>query len=172
MSADEVQRLLDEVFDQAIVYHGFTDYMRDYEIYVYCTADPSTGIEPETVRLLFKHCVAATFSTAVSPETWSQSLDDRLTDYEPGVDLDGYVWGVKWQVMYPGGTYVPDSATAAEWSESLGLKFHEVRIETNGHNMNLVFAELLSEVVQPGHAPFRVEAAGPDCKMPWGSSPD
>ena len=27
-----LQSLLDEVFDQALVYHGFTDYMRDYEI--------------------------------------------------------------------------------------------------------------------------------------------
>jgi hypothetical protein len=25
-----MQAALDEVFDQAVVYHGFTDYMRDY----------------------------------------------------------------------------------------------------------------------------------------------
>jgi hypothetical protein len=27
-----VQVLLDNIFDQAMVYHGFTDYMRDYEL--------------------------------------------------------------------------------------------------------------------------------------------
>ncbi len=168
MEGAEVQRLLDEVRDQAIVFHGFVDYMRDYEIYLYCTADPKTGIAPETIRLLFKNCVAANSRTALTREIWTRSLDDRLIDYERGVDLDGYVWGVKWQAMYPGGTVVADSPAAADWSESLGLPFHEVEIATNGHNLNLVFSDLVSSVVEPGYSPFTVETAGPDFKMPWG----
>jgi hypothetical protein len=35
-----LQRQLDEVFDQVVVYHGFVDYMRDYEVIVFVTADP------------------------------------------------------------------------------------------------------------------------------------
>ncbi len=81
MDESEIERQLTDVFDQGIVYHGFADYMRDYEIYVYCTADPRTGISPETVRLLFKNCVVANIETALSVETWQMSLDDRLIDY-------------------------------------------------------------------------------------------
>ena len=40
MDAAGVQSLLDEAFDQAIVHHGFVDYMRDYGVVLYCTADP------------------------------------------------------------------------------------------------------------------------------------
>ena len=38
---------LDNIFDQALIFHGFTSYMRDYEMFAYCTADPRTGIAPE-----------------------------------------------------------------------------------------------------------------------------
>lgn len=168
MEAAEVQRLLDEVFDQAVVYHGFADYMRDYEIYLYCTADPRTGITPETVRLLFKNCVVADIRTALPAKTWACSLDERLIDYESGVDLDGYVWGVKWHEMYPGGQLVGGSAVASEWSEALGLQFHEAQITTNAHTMRLVFSDLVSTVVEPGYSPFTVTRSGPDFKIPLG----
>ncbi|WP_455737815.1 YxiG-like protein [Amycolatopsis japonica] len=64
----------------ALVFHGFTDYMRDYDMLVMATADPRTGIRPEFLRYRFKHCVRA----AVTPETWSRSLDDWLVDFEQG----------------------------------------------------------------------------------------
>jgi hypothetical protein len=38
------------VLDQAIVFHGFADYMRDYEVFIYATSDPRTGIRPEHLR--------------------------------------------------------------------------------------------------------------------------
>ena len=59
MDPAELKRALDDVFDQAIVYHGFTDYMRDYEVVFYCTADPRTGVASAYVRFRFKHCVVA-----------------------------------------------------------------------------------------------------------------
>jgi hypothetical protein len=160
--------LLDEVFGQAVVYHGFADYMRDYEIYLYCTADPRTGITPETVRLSFRNCVVADIRTALPAKTWAGSLDERLIDYESGVDLDGYVWGVKWHEMYPGGKLVEASDAASEWSEALGLLFHEARITTNAHTIRLVFTELVSTVVEPGYSPFTVTRSGPDFKIPLG----
>ncbi len=103
MDRTQIQAAFDEVLDQAIVFHSFTAYMRDYEVIVYATADPRTGIRPEHVRLLFQHCVQVTTRTAVPPDVWRRSLDERLIDYATGVDLDGYVWGVNWQALYPAG---------------------------------------------------------------------
>jgi hypothetical protein len=42
-----IKAAFDAVFDQAVMFHGFTDYMRDYDIFVYATADPRTGIAPQ-----------------------------------------------------------------------------------------------------------------------------
>ncbi len=39
---EDIQRTLDSVFDQALVFHGFADHMRDYDVFVHCTADPRT----------------------------------------------------------------------------------------------------------------------------------
>ncbi|HEV7760866.1 MAG TPA: hypothetical protein VGO78_17795 [Acidimicrobiales bacterium] len=44
VTGDEVQRLLNDVFDQALLHHGCTDDRRDYELVVHCTADPRTGL--------------------------------------------------------------------------------------------------------------------------------
>ena len=162
----EIQAAFDDVFDQSLLFHGFADYMRDYEVFIYAAADPRTGIRPEHLRYRFTHCVRVSITSAVAPETWERSLDERLVDYEQGRDLDGYVWGVKWQVLYPGMKLVPDSAEAQRWSRELGLPFHEAVIETNGHNVSLIFSDLTSQTVQPGYAPFVVPESGPDFKIP------
>src|SRR5262245_29860597 len=104
MTLDRLRRDLDEVTDHAILYHGFTDYMRDYEVVIYATSDPRTEIPPVYLRYLFKYCVEAIVVSAVSEESWRQSLDDRLIDDDTGRDMNGYVWGVKWQDNYPGAT--------------------------------------------------------------------
>jgi hypothetical protein len=156
VDSSEIQAAFDEVSDQWIVFHGFADYMRDYEAFTYATADPRSGIRPEHLRYCFKHCVRATVTSAVPPVVWQQSLDERLIDYEQGRDLDGYVWGVKGAVLYPGMKLVLDSADAQRWSNELGLPFYEVAIETNGHNVSLVFSDLTVQTVDPGYAPFVV----------------
>ena len=91
MDTAQLKADLDNVFDQALNFHGFTAYMRDYEMFTYCTVDPRTGIAPEHLRYLFKLCVIAEVETALSEEIWSRSLDERLIDYDLGKDLDGYV---------------------------------------------------------------------------------
>ena len=156
MNLDRLRKQLDEVTDHAILYHGFTDYMRDYEIVIYATADPRTGIPPVHLRYLFKYCVEAIVISAVSAESWRQSLDDRLINYDTGRDMNGYVWGVKWQDNYPGATIVMDSLRASNWRESIGIEFHEVRFETNGHNITLVFSELDVVELHDGYSPFTV----------------
>ncbi|MFF2214437.1 YxiG-like protein [Streptomyces antibioticus] len=152
MDTAVLEQLLDEACDHAVVHHGHTDYMRDYEVVVHATADPRTGIAPAYLRYLFRYCVEARCETSVPPDIWRESLDDRLIDHETAADLDGYVWGVKWHCLYPGATVLPVSDVARRWSEVLGIDFHEVRMETNAHTLTLVFSELqVSEI--PTHPP-------------------
>lgn len=162
----DIQTAFDDVLDQAIVFHGFADYMRDYDVFIYATADPRTGIAPQHLRYRFKYCVRATAVSAVAPQVWRESLDDRLLDDDQGRDLDGYVWGVKWQNLYPGMRLVTDSAETGHWSRLLGIPFYEAAIETNGHNLSLIFADLMVDVIGHGHAPFLVPNDGPDFQSP------
>jgi hypothetical protein len=152
-----LEQLLDDAFDTAVVYHGYTCYMRDYEVIVYATADPRTGIEPAHLRYLFKYCVEARCQTTVRPDTWRISLDERLIDHETDVDLDGYVWGVKWHGLYPGATILPESETTRRWTQAVGIDFHEVRLETNAHSLTLVFSDLQVSEVPTGYAPFTTD---------------
>ncbi|WP_256122586.1 hypothetical protein [Streptomyces sp. LUP47B] len=131
--------------------------MRDYEVIVYATADPRTGITPSYRRYLFRYCVEARCETSVPAETWGRSLDDRLIDHETGVDLDGYVWGVKCHCLYPGAKLLPESEATRRWSTAVGIDFHEVRVETNAHNLSLLFSDLQVSEVPVGYAPFVTE---------------
>ncbi|MEU2296874.1 YxiG-like protein [Streptomyces antibioticus] len=145
MDTAVLEQLLDEALDHAVVHHGYTDYMRDYEVVVYATADPRTGVAPAYLRYLFRYCVEARCETSVPPDIWRVSLDDRLIEQETAADLadlDGYVWGVKWHCLYPGATVLPASEAGRRWSEALGIDFHEVRMETNAHTLTLVFSDL------------------------------
>ena len=151
-----LQQTLDEIFDKALVYHGYTDYLRDYELIVYLTADPRTGTMPVYRRYLFRYCVEARCRSTVRPDDWKVSLDDRRIRHDTGSDLDGFVWGVKWHALSPGATVVTDSAAATLWSGAIGIPFHEIRIGTNAHEITLVCSELAVSVLPPGYAPFRL----------------
>ncbi|WP_326692257.1 MULTISPECIES: hypothetical protein [unclassified Streptomyces] len=157
MDAAVLEQMLEETFDQAVVHHGFTNYMRDYEVFVYATADPRTGVGPAYLRHLFRYCVEARCETSVSAETWRGSLDERLIDHETGVDLDGYVWGVKWHCLYPGAKVLPESEATRRWSREVGIDFHEVLIETNAHRLTLTFSDLQVSKVAIGYAPFTTD---------------
>ena len=171
VGTEDIKRALDEVFDQALVFHGFADHMRDYDLYIHATADPRTGIAPEHLRYRFTHCVRATATTAVGRDVWPRSLGDEFIDYEEWLragEPEGYVWGVKWQVLYPGMRLMPDSDETRSWSAQLGLPFHEVLIETNGHDITLVFSDLRVSTIPSGTAAFVVPPSGPDGKFPLG----
>ena len=101
-------------------------------------------------------CVEATTRTALRAETWRRSQDERLIDHETAADLDGFVWGVKWQPLYPAFELVPDSSRARMWSRSLAMDFHELRVASNAHEISLVFADLVVEKIDDGYAPFVV----------------
>jgi hypothetical protein len=159
MDTAVLEQMLDETFDHAVVHHGYTNYMRDYEVVVHATADPRTGITPSHRRYLFRYCVEARCETSVPAETWRVSLDDRLVESESGTgaDPDGYVWGVKWHCLYPGAKLLPESEATRHWSNALGVDFHEVRMETNAHNLTLLFSALQVSEVPLGYTPFVTE---------------
>ncbi|GHH74881.1 YxiG-like protein [Promicromonospora soli] len=168
MDEQQIRQAFDEVLDQALVFHGFTDYMRDYDLYIYATADPRTGIEPEHIRYRFTHCVRATVTTTVRRDVWLYSQDDDLIDYDAWIESgerEAYVWGVKWQALYPGMQLIPASPEAQEWSIDMGRPFHEALIETNGHNLSLIFSGLEITKIAPGASPFVVPTSGPDAKF-------
>ncbi|MEU6197926.1 hypothetical protein [Streptomyces sp. NPDC047061] len=157
MDTAVLEQMLDETFDHAVVHHGYSNYMRDYEVIVYAAADPRTGITPSHLRYLFRYCVEARCETSVPAKTWRISLDDRLIDHKTGIDLDGYVWGVKWHSLYPGARLLPESEGARRWSKALGIDFHEVCMETSAHNLTLLFSDLQVSEVPVGYAPFVTE---------------
>ena len=125
--------------------------MRDYELIVENHVGPA---EPGTYSYLFRYCVEAHVSTPLSGAIYRESLDDRLIDYESGKDLNGYVWGVNWSLLYPGWSLISPSQKAAKWGKEIGIEFHEVVIESNAYTIALVFSELtitkLSEQVSQG----------------------
>jgi hypothetical protein len=46
---------------------------------------------------------------------------------------------------YPGATLVADSPIARDWATAVGIDFHKVRIETDAHDLTLVFSDLRVE---------------------------
>ena len=153
MTGQELEALMEDfdVFDNALLYHAYKDYMRDYELIVQVHVGPA----PQgTYSYLFRYCVEADVRTSLPASIYRQSLDERLIDYDTGKDLDGYVWGVKWSALYPGWKRNPTSERAASWSADVGMEFHEVEVETNAYLLTLVFADLgiqkLSDHVDAG----------------------
>jgi hypothetical protein len=153
-----MQQAFDASFDEAFIFHAFTDYMRD-GVYVYNHAPPSTDAQASFVRWLFTGCVEARVTSTVTDEAWPRSLDDRLVNCDPGDPFDGrgFMWSVRWQCLYPGATIIQESALAAAWTRRIGVPFHEAAIETNVHAIQLVYMDLEVSEVPAGHAPFSVE---------------
>src|SRR4249920_1081891 len=160
MDGSEIQSALDHFFDDALVYHGYADFYRDYDLFVSISSDPRTGIPPQEMRYRFKYCVEASVRTTLDASIWRASLDERLVGREMRSDLKGHVWGVRWQVLYPGGRVIEGSDRARAWATAIGIDFHEVEIETNAHLINLVASDLDVTQVDPGFAPFVV--SGPE----------
>jgi hypothetical protein len=146
MTIDEIRKALQEpLFDSSIVRHGFAPFLRDYDIVA--------EINKCQFLYRFSHCTSATVTTAVSDRAWQKSWEDIYTDYSAwngSGGPEGYVWGVCYSDAYPGATYVDNSVPAKEWANRLGHPMHEVRIETNGHNLDLVFHDLRVREISEG----------------------
>ena len=143
------------LFDQAVVEHGFTRHLRDYDVMVDRIASaPKGALDAATdrhsyvearYRYRFTHCVTMTVETKVTDETWRVSWDDHFTDldaWKRAGEPEGFVFGVCWADAYPGGQLVEDSALAHDWSQRLGQLMHEAVIETSAYTLRLVFHNL------------------------------
>ncbi|THA85744.1 hypothetical protein [Streptomyces sp. A0592] len=151
MDTSVLQQTLNVTIGHLVVHHGYTPYMRDYELVIYVWDGPQG---PSYRRYLFRYCVEARCETFLPTDTWRASLDDRLLDRETAdPDLGGYVWGAKYHEMY-GAELRRGSEAAHRWSKAIGIDFHEVHIETNAHDLTLLFSELEVSEVPVGYAPF------------------
>jgi hypothetical protein len=161
MDSAELAAQLDELFDCELVHHGFTSYMRDYELIVYQSADPRSGVAPRHLRFLFRCCPEASVTSMLTPETWACSLDDRLLDqHHVTMQSSGYVWGVHAQALYPAAAVVDHSDRARWWTEQVGVPFHEVEVPANAHHIRIVFTKLEVSEVAVGWTPFTVGQPG------------
>jgi hypothetical protein len=159
----DLDTVLAQLFDRELIFHGFTPYMRDYEMVVYESVDPNPkyGLVPRHLRFLYRNCTEAVVRSRVRPDVWSRSLsDDLLITRHVSAESTGYVWGVEAQEIYPGATVVQQSERAAYWTDRVGIVFHEARIEANAQTIALVFAEVSVEEVAENYTPFSITAAG------------
>jgi hypothetical protein len=118
VKVSEIQEALERgnLFDAAIVRHGFTPYLRDYDLIAYF------GRGPEDLYR-FSHCPLVEISTAVPDDVWKHSWSDNFIDYSEWLKSgapDGYVWGICESTVYPGAKYFADSKLAREWMSRWG----------------------------------------------------
>jgi hypothetical protein len=163
-----IQKALDDIRGEALVFHGFTDYMRDYDLIVFRISEAQAGHAARHMRYRFTHCVSATIETGLPRDLLKASVDDRLIEMTPSAGVEGFVWGARWQPFYPGGVAIRGSRLARRWKKSMGITMHEVRIQAGAHNLTLMFSDLVVTDVPPGYAPF---AVGSD-DQPVGPSDD
>ena len=143
------------LFDQAVVQHGFTRHLRDYDVIVdRIASSPKSALDAASdhhsyvearYRYRFTHCVAATVETKLTDETWRVSWNDHFTDldaWKRAGEPEGFVFGVRWADAYPGGRLVHESVLALDWSRRLGRQMHEAVIETNMWTLRLIFHNL------------------------------
>jgi hypothetical protein len=151
------------MFDCALTYHGYTKYLRDYEMVVYQSVDPNPkyGLVPQHLRFVFRICPEVAIVSRVRPDVWSRSLDDALIhEHDVTKDSKEFVWGVNCQILYPGADVVPESSRAAAWSKKIGIPFYEARVVGNAQEITVIFSELAVDEVQAGYAPYIVEQIG------------
>ncbi len=133
----------EDFFDAAIMRHGFTDYMRDYEIIVGGrNGPPNTDVH----KYQFIGCVEAEYRTSLDPQTFAQSLPDKFVYSGPDYPYEqvpkGFIWGVRYSNAYPGLRYLDNRERARHWSHLMGRKMHEVTLETEAFHLRLVFADV------------------------------
>jgi hypothetical protein len=142
---DELLRWLPEV-DFAVLEHRFASHGRDYVILIEDCLSSNQGQH----EICFTHCVRAACETRVRDDVWPKSWGDEFIDYERWISAkepDGYVWGTKWSLAYPGIRAIQDSSQAAEWSRRLGKPMFETTLETDRFFLRLIFHSIRSRKI-------------------------
>ncbi len=130
---------LEDIYDVAVLRHGFTNYIRDYQFEIETNW---IGNLAGRYVLTFKHCYDLTYRILVEDDVIKKSWNDIFTNFEvwkKNNEPDGFVWGINWSLAYPGFEQIKNSDKAKNWSNRLGKKMHEVKLETNSFQINLIF---------------------------------
>ncbi|MBA4385271.1 MAG: hypothetical protein C0410_11090 [Anaerolinea sp.] len=143
----------EEFSDAAILRHGFTDYMRDYDVIVGArNGPPNTDVH----KYQFVGCVEARYETKLGKDFLLSITDDFVfsgPDYPDKPDPNGFIWGVRFAETWVGGglKYIHSGERAKHWSKIIGREMHEVIIDTNAYVLQLVFADIRYAFL--GHEP-------------------
>lgn len=134
-----------DLFDQAIIRHGMLECIRDYEVIGYLS-----GIDFDSeVQYVFKGCIKVDYKVKVAPEHYS--LDDRLLELdrqdEPDYP-DGFVWGAKHAIVYPGWTIKQNSSELKELKKTYRLKFYNIHFATNAYDLTLTFHDIETKEIK------------------------
>ena len=130
---------LDDIYDVAIIKHGFTDYVRDYMFEIEANW---IGDLAGKYNLIFKHCYELIYKTLIDDDTIKQSWSDMFIDFEiweKNNEPEGFVWGTNWSLAYPGFKEIVDSEKAKVWSKKLGKEMKEVNLQSNSFEINLIY---------------------------------
>jgi hypothetical protein len=164
----QTRRVIDQIFDCGLLRHGFTDYMRDYELLIDNRGpEPATPDYPDGYRVVFRNCVYARAKSSVFPPVWRRSLGDHLLggdidQLDMASEFQGYVWGVRVQFLDDlGAQLIEDSPRATEWSEALGLDFCEVELNGNAHIIRLVYSGISIEPWDPATLRRSTDSSAP-----------
>lgn len=141
-----------------ILRHGFTDYLRDYEVIIGGrNGPPYTDVH----KYQFIGCAEAVCATQLvrtfhePTSTFGESLSDEFVfsgpDYPEKDEPNGFIWGVRCADVLSGWDYVENGKRATFWSSALGRRMHEVSVYTNAYRLVLAFADVRYAFL--GHEP-------------------
>jgi hypothetical protein len=128
-------------YDFGVTRHGFAPHGRDYEF----TIQDSLCIDPGTYKLIFTHVVDLKFETRVGDKIWPMSWGDEFTDYarwQASGEPDGYVFGTRWSLAYPGISMGLQNTEAQSWSNRLQRRMHSASLETDCFCISLIFGDV------------------------------
>ncbi|MDG1572502.1 hypothetical protein OZ410_09255 [Robiginitalea sp. M366] len=117
MSSPKIK--LDEIFDVAILRHGFHSNNRDYFFLI--ETNWTEGKAGQYI-LKFKDCFELTYEV-------------KHKDFE---NLD---WDGNWTLAYPGFKDIPNNNETKSWEKGSGIRLYSVELETEIYRMKFIYSE-------------------------------
>ena len=127
-----------------ILKHGYTDYMRDYEVLVCSLLGPPWD---DLHKYQFVGCVEAHCQSVIDPQIYSDSMSDEnilCAEEESAEQPDGFIWGVRSSEI-PSIDFFQGTDSSDFWSDKLRAPCYEARLVTEAYSLKLVFHELRYE---------------------------
>jgi hypothetical protein len=131
---------LKEIFDVAILRHGFSEYNRDYDFVFEVDSSADSG----QFLLRFKHVYKLSYVTSLTTEALKVSTNDNFTDYKKWQETgekEGFVWGVNYALAYPGFTMLDNYAKGRQLDQGFGFEMFNVTLETETYKIDFVTSD-------------------------------